>query len=126
MNPTSAVLAALELARREGRLVERPHAAALPREAEGEKAFLARVQALAGSLGWLTYHTHDSRKSPPGFPDLVLVRDRVVFAELKTDAGRLTDEQQEWLDRLGAAGAEVYVWRPRDWRQVRAVLDRGC
>lgn len=44
----------------------------------------------------LRYHTRDSRRSQPGFLDLVLVnvaRGRVLFRELKTDAGKLTADQ---------------------------------
>ena len=38
----------------------------------------------AVALGWLVYHTHDSRHSPEGFPDLILVREpRLIIAELK-------------------------------------------
>jgi hypothetical protein len=88
-----------------------------------EKAFLAQVRQLAHLLGWLCYHTHDSRRSQPGFPDLTLVRgSRLLFAELKTDTGRVTAAQQQWLDALAAAGQEVYVWRPCDWAAIEAAL----
>lgn len=60
-----------------------------------------------------------------GFPDLVLTRDRLLFAELKTDAGRLTVEQRHWLDALQRAGAEVAVWRPRDFDRVLDTLSRS-
>jgi hypothetical protein len=73
-------------------------------------------------LGWRAYHTFFSGLSGPGFPDLVLVRERVVFAELKAERGRVSPSQQEWLDALRAAGAEVYLWRPRDWDTLCEVL----
>jgi len=70
--------------------------------------------------GWLVYHTFNSSKSDPGFPDLVLVRDgRIVYAELKTEKGRLTKHQRDWLKALDDAGQEVYVWRPSDWDHGR-------
>ena len=89
-----------------------------------ERQWQAQVVNLATMLGWLTYHTHDSRGSEPGFPDLVLVRDRVVFAELKTEKGRIRYEQTVWLERLRQAGSEVYLWRPSDLDKVTAVLRR--
>jgi hypothetical protein len=81
-----------------------------------------QVLQLARLRGWLAYHPLDSRGSEPGFPDLVLVRERVVFAELKSATGRLSQAQRTWLDRLTAAGAECYCWRPSDWDQITEVL----
>lgn len=74
--------------------------------------------------GWVLYHTHDSRRSPAGFPDLVLVRERVVFAELKAEKGRVTPEQLAWLGRLWQAGAEAYLWRPSGWPEIERLLGR--
>lgn len=65
--------------------------------------------------GLLAYHTHDSRRSQRGFPDLVIVGSRMLFRELKADRGRVSADQQLWLDRLAAAGADAAVWRPADW-----------
>lgn len=72
--------------------------------------------------GWRTAGSYDAQ----GWPDLVLVRERVVFAEVKTDRGRLRPEQEGWLGSLRHAGAEVYVWRPEDWTsgEVEDVLRR--
>jgi VRR-NUC domain len=86
---------------------------------ESETSFQDRVVALAKAAGWTLYHPYDSRKSAPGWPDLVLMRGReVLFRELKTDSGRTTAEQREWLDGLEAAGQDVEVWRPRDWDRI--------
>jgi len=55
-----------------------------------EKEWQAQVIKLATMLSWKVFHTHDSRRSTAGYPDLTLVRrSRVVFAELKTDTGRV-------------------------------------
>lgn len=89
-----------------------------------ERTFQTQVRSLARLLGWIPYHTFDSRRSDQGFPDLVLVRDRVVFAELKTPKGRLSSHQEIWLEALRNAGAEVYVWRPGDLEEIQKVLSR--
>ncbi len=83
-----------------------------------ERELEACVVRLAGLFWWRVYHTRDSRGSAKGFPDLTMVRPpRLVFAELKSERGRLTIEQAEWLraieDTFGKP--ETYVWRPADW-----------
>lgn len=89
-----------------------------------EAQWQTRVLDLAGWRGWLVYHPYDSRRSTPGFPDLVLVRDStLLFVELKTARGRVTREQRRWLADLSSVpGVGVYVWRPEDWPDVQEVL----
>ena len=81
-----------------------------------EAALQAQVRRMARAAGFLDYHTHDSRRSTPGFPDLVLVHlstGRVIFAELKMAKGRVTPEQRRWLAALSKT-CEAVVWRPGD------------
>jgi hypothetical protein len=88
----------------------------LPPMSEAE--LQAQIVELARSLNWLCYHTHDSRRSAKGFPDLVLVHEgsgALVFAELKRDGEHPTLEQRRWLRALARRGA-AFVWRPADWR----------
>ncbi len=92
--------------------------------AETEKQFQAAVIQAARLLGWMAYHTHDSRRSESGFPDLVLVRERVVFCELKNEKGRATPAQWKWGDALDDAGAEFHLWRPSDWTKIEKALAR--
>jgi len=90
-----------------------------------ESEFEGQVRQLARLYGWLCYHTWRSINSPPGFPDLVLVKGpRLVFAELKTATGKLSQAQQEWLDALRETPAEVYLWRPGDWEEIVACLSK--
>lgn len=93
-------------------------ATALPRRVlaeltPSEAEFQARVLKLARALGWTCYHTHWSKHSEAGFPDLCLVRGpRLLFAELKVWP-RLAPQpaQVAWLERLRAVpGVEVYLW----------------
>ena len=94
-----------------------------------EKDFLQQVVDLARLTGWLCYHTHDSRRSCPGFPDLALVhpgRHQYLLAELKSATGRLSPAQQSWIDALQRAGIEVHVWRPGDFNAIVARLSVGA
>jgi hypothetical protein len=83
-----------------------------------EADFQARIIKTAQAAGWLVYHTHDSRRSQRGFPDLVLVhaaRGLVLFRELKTEKGTLRPAQRDWIHDLTQAGQDAAVWRPRQW-----------
>lgn len=98
---------------------------AVPTMAEDtpEGKLLDRVRSLAKLHGWESYHTHDSRRSEPGFPDLVLCNGRALLIyELKTNTGKLTAEQARWLSLLRHTGkVECGVWRPKD---ISAITDR--
>jgi hypothetical protein len=101
-----------------------------------ERDFQRAVVELARLCGWRVFHarpalTRRGRWLTPiqgdaGFPDLVLVRaGRVIFAELKRVGGKLTAEQQAWLDALHAcAGVECYLWTPADWEAIVYILRR--
>ena len=77
------------------------------------------VIELAKRCGWKTYHTHNSRRSAPGFPDLAMAREgRKIFAELKSAKGVVTLDQLEWLLALVEEPSqpnETYLWRPAEW-----------
>jgi hypothetical protein len=87
-----------------------------------EKQFMAAVVEAAKMLGWLVYHTFDSRRSAGGFPDLVLCRERVLFCELKSAKGKLSEAQADWLGSLASAGASVHCWTPEDWSTIEETL----
>jgi hypothetical protein len=100
-----------------------------------EAEFQAQVIELATLYGWLPGHHHDSRrqvrpgvfvgdKLAAGIPDLILVRERAIWAELKTAKGKLRPEQVTWLDALAKAGAEIYLWRPSDLEEIQRILSR--
>ena len=96
------------------------------RTAMKESHFQSQVIMLAKLHGWLVMHTRAVEIRPgvwktpltghPGFPDLVLCHaDRgVIFAELKSSIGRLSDSQEVWFGKLSEAGMETHVWRPKD------------
>lgn len=93
-------------------------------EPHSEAEFQRQVIELAKAIGYRVYHTHDSRRSETGFPDLCLVgRGRVLFAELKFGAGRLTAVQAGWLEAIRAAGTPAFEWRPADWPEIVKTLE---
>lgn len=99
-----------------------------------ETEFLANVVELAKTLGYIVHHDRPAQttggswitaiQGDPGFPDLVLAKPgRLIFAELKSDAGVVGASQWHWLDTLRTEhGCEVYVWRPRDIQTIAEVL----
>ena len=77
-----------------------------------------QILELAERMGFISYHTYDSRRSQKGFPDLVLVHPkqrRVIWRELKSEKGVTSAEQKVWISALSLVGEDVDVWRPRDW-----------
>ena len=106
-----------------------------------EEQFQSQVIELARYSGWKCAHFRGVRiqrkngtvyyQTPvqadgAGFPDLVLLRPpRIIYAELKSDKGRASPEQDEWLRALAeCSGNEVYLWRPRDLDEIENVLKR--
>jgi hypothetical protein len=104
-----------------------------------EEAFQRWVVDVARLFKWHVHHTRPARtrdgrwmtpiQGDRGYPDLTLARNgRIIFAELKTEKGRPTADQQEWLRALkGTADAapglpEVYVWRPHDRTDIERLL----
>jgi hypothetical protein len=104
-----------------------------------EKELDAAVRKIARLYGWRVYHTYRSTRSPAGFPDLVMVKPpRLIFAELKSDEGKVSAEQAEWLTDLRAVACLVYdaatcgsgspvdmsveTWRPRDLDEIARAL----
>lgn len=90
-----------------------------------ERDFQAQVIELAETLGYRCYHTHDSRRSREGWPDLAMWKiGRFLLAELKTERGHLQEMQLITIAQLRAAGVEAHIWRPRDWDKIVATLRR--
>jgi hypothetical protein len=67
--------------------------------------------------GWRTAVSADGA----GYPDLTLVRNGfLIFAELKSAKGRVSAEQQRWLDELTAVSFQedrvlTYLWTTQQW-----------
>ena len=88
-----------------------------------ESAFLQQVKSLAYIHGWAFHHQAPMRTprgnimtgGSVGFVDVVMAhRARgVIFAELKTEKGKTTAAQDDWMYRL-SPHVECYLWRPSD------------
>lgn len=90
---------------------------------QSEAEFQSQVRALCRFYGLTVYHTHNSQRSDPGFPDLVIVGARgVLFRELKTEVGRVKPMQKFWIDVLRLAGQDADVWRPSDLDRIKLEL----
>lgn len=115
---------------RQGHMLGNPHR---PLPHETEAVFQAEVVKYAQDCGWLVAHfrpaqTADGSWRTPvaadgkGFPDLVLARNRIIFAELKVGKNKPSDDQKKWLIALRRVGALALVWRPEDWDEIIEVL----
>lgn len=109
-----------------GQVIPVEQVASVIAAAEREDDWMRFVIDTATTYGYRYYHTHDSRRSPFGYPDLCLIhreKRRLIYIELKTETGVLTLDQYEWLDDLRQIrGVEVYVWQPSDRDEVLRVL----
>ncbi len=111
--------------------LKRLAAGKLPLQSEAE--FQKEVISLAKMLKWRVAHFRASLNQRgewqtavaadgAGFTDLVIVRERVIFAELKAENGKLSLKQEEWIAWLKGAKQEVYVWRPSNWQGIESIL----
>jgi Holliday junction resolvase len=99
-----------------------------------ERDFGRQIETMLDFYGWLWKHDETAVRpgggfatafrGSRGFPDYIAVKgDRLLFIELKSERGRLSDDQRRWLRDLDATGkAEVYVWRPADLADAAKVL----
>lgn len=87
-----------------------------------EAVFQAAICDLAERNGWSWWHANIAKRSKPGWVDLVLARERLLFIEAKDEAGQLTADQLRWRDIILAAGGDWRLWRPSSWSEVVETL----
>ena len=95
-----------------------------------EQQLLDAIVQAAKLHGWMVAHfrpalTAKGWRTPmqgdPGFPDLVLARKgEVLFLELKSQKGRMTEAQTAWHYELGIARAHLVL--PEDLDDVLCML----
>mgnify|MGYP001565145424 CR=1 FL=1 len=75
----------------------------LPGAAMSEKQVQACVREVCKRMGYLHYHTWDSRKSEPGYPDSTIIHPDggvLWMVEIKRQGETPTLPQQRWLEAL--------------------------
>ncbi len=91
-----------------------------------EVPFMEQVIEFLRICGWLCYHTKDSRKSAPGFPDIIALKGKRQLVIETKRVGEEPDEAQErWLRVYVDAGAEVYAWTPDGWPEIERIVKGG-
>lgn len=94
-------------------------------KAQSEKDFQREVVTWLKQHGWVVFSTWNSRRSPAGEPDIRACRTRdkrAVWIELKSETGRLLQEQKTAIWALREAGQEVYVFKPSQWEELERAL----
>ena len=102
-----------------------------------EADWQAQFTELGGLLGWRVMHVRRSigkgkrwttATSIVGWPDVFCyhpVKGWHFAAELKSEKGKTTPEQDEVLADLRASGVPAYVFRPSDLEDVMIVMTDG-
>jgi hypothetical protein len=99
-----------------------------------EDQLQASVEDLLTRLHYLWFHDEDPRRDNAGLPDLIAVHPFTGFllmVELKTQKGKTTTRQSEWLAALQRRRRDhfhVAIWRPEHWRNgvIQQVLRQGA
>lgn len=87
-----------------------------------EDTILGQIRQASELIGYLTFHVHDSRRCPPGFPDLwILGFGKLIVLELKAGRNTTTKDQDRWLAELRAAGVDARVYHVAEWRGRKLV-----
>lgn len=108
-----------------GRSAERIRTAGRLDRLVTEDELLETVLETATRFGWWSYHTRDSRRSTPGWVDLVLLKPPcALFVELKKQDGKVSPAQAHVLEMLADCGFEAAVWRPSNLTEIALRLAR--
>jgi len=93
-----------------------------------EKTFSQQVYDLARYCGWRGFRFPPWRATAtsPGVPDLWLLRPpKLLVIELKSEKGKLSPAQEEWLGALQHVETiEAFCWKPAHWPLIEEALRR--
>lgn len=105
-----------------------------------ETDFQKTIIDAAHTFGWLVAHFRAARvmkhgvetwrtavsADGKGFPDLLMIKDkRLMVVETKSNTGRLSKEQGDWLRAFANCKVEWHVWTPMDdFEEIARILQR--
>ena len=88
-----------------------------------EAAYQRMVVDLLTMYRFRVFHTYDSRRSAPGFPDVIATDGQRLFVwEFKTERGQVSPDQEAWIVALRPFATDARVVRPSDWDELVAII----
>jgi len=80
-----------------------------------------KIQRQDGSV----YYATPVQADGAGFPDLLMMRDsRLVIAELKSETGKTSADQDAWIKGLRICDEPtVKLWKPSNWDDIVLELE---
>ena len=96
--------------------------------AQSEGEYQQQILDLARTLGWRVFHDYDSRRSEPGFPDLILIRGVTLLA-LEIKGAKAKPPPPAQVGWIGAFKQVRYVSAdfvyPKDFTDLADTLQRA-
>jgi len=85
----------------------------MPKQSEAE--ITKAIRGVLKTLGVVHFKQHQGLGSTPGIPDILGIwNGRFLAIEVKTNAGKLTEKQSDWIDKINRAGGLAFVARSID------------
>uniref|UniRef100_A0A6M3JPH4 Putative holliday junction resolvase n=1 Tax=viral metagenome TaxID=1070528 RepID=A0A6M3JPH4_9ZZZZ len=81
-----------------------------------EKSIMLGIMQALGMKGWIVVRMPPSIYSKKGIPDLYVIKDGFhAWIEVKSEKGKLSDEQRRFGDMIDMAGGHYIVARTEDY-----------
>ena len=98
------------------------------KRAKVEDTFKKEIITIGKEAGWIIYSIPDSRwATAKGYPDLTIIHPEkklLMGAELKTNSGKLTQEQILWMTIISNY-YPIHLWRPKHLDIIADMFKRG-
>lgn len=91
---------------------------------QGKIVLYSHIPNETFTSSWNVKRKNKAEGVRPGVPDYIVVgRDGLLFIELKSKTGRVSLEQQHWLDSLNGASRDVIAHVAMGFDQAKQYLD---